>query len=302
MTLAQLDALLALRKPQGARVINLEQLVCDEWSAVLVVTRQDSVSAEEQMRQRLEGETHGGRDALSTVGGVSEIDFAENTKEQMLAEVTHETEHSGEKSQQKLNVLSGITVRLAGDIADQLKAPQKTSDPNESMHAIYENLPELSMPRMRLKVLLWSLQIMCTDPVVNPSLAPTAFDYCAQTLPGHLSDVDVAGVSTDQKLQVVHYLLRILREEEIVKRWIKASGQGLTNDYLEKKGIQESFLSWFQSPEIRSGLSQADQQLFQCLALGHARIWLETDEVEDAGPEVVSGYFKFLNTYLEKVS
>lgn len=304
--LDELDCLLAMRKSQGSRVLNLERLLCEDWAALFVTSRVSDVSTEEIVYQRLGEDSAEDEDLPSKPE--AELDTQITAGQHDETKSASKTLSPGGDLQRRLEVFSDITVKLAGDIVKQLKSLVDDCGSNEDASSIVAAAPGLlSMQKMRLKVLIRCLEIMCADGDISIESFAIPFRYCALHLPDYLDGAEISVASTQEKSRIASYLLRILKDTAIIDRWIKTSRSKLIDHLLASVKMQETVHSWLQDPEVELAVSDREwvtsasrdvlrKGIYRNIAAGHAHLWLQSDtEGDDIGLN-----FKFLNIYLEK--
>jgi hypothetical protein len=134
--------------------------------------------------------------------------------------------------------------------------------------------------------------------------------YAVAYFNDHLLEVDPSVVSVPEKRVIVHYVVRMCREQQVLSRWRPAVAiPSLKSDWLDTDKFVKCVCKWLSEPESwdlmdAESQSWADQvvhsdtplaNLLKPFAISIATQWLQTGLYDSAE------LFMLLDAYLEKV-
>jgi len=180
----------------------------------------------------------------------------------------------------------------------------------------------ISINSLRTTVLLGCVTALCDWSLHSESITDTANSHCALFLPDYLADISVEDTEVSVRIEIAHRLIRVLREETIIDRWIKFAGDWMTRDLLQNDAFCDNVLDWLQDKEVQQALSDPEAAwllniragapivLLEQVALRNASRWLlsqpefsEPGNFSDSMAFGESGKsFEFVNCYLAKVN
>lgn len=295
-----LDALLALRETSSARMVNLLGLLREKYSSLYIISGTPGSSVKtpaERMRDSL----------LPFELEVAEQDDAENTGRVVVKDDTVAAngdiapQDSGDEELElayvnRRAVMGKTSIRLEhGLLAQSIEAGDFMRD-NRG----------LNKGQMRCKVLLGCLNVMTTTPEeADEADLKTALVYCATYLIEHIVLAQPSDADLEMKVSINKALLKLLRDDSTIDRWIDKAKQYMTYDLLTKGSFEPSVCSWLQAadtlplldPEERAWVEHISERplsiLLHHVAHRHAVSWLTQRVIPDDS-------FEFINTYLWK--
>jgi len=180
----------------------------------------------------------------------------------------------------------------------------------------------MSINTMRTTILLGCVTALCDWSLHAESITDAANSHCALFLPDYLADISVEDTEVSIRIEIAHRLVRVLREETIIDRWIKFAGDWMTRDLLQDGAFCDNVLTWLQDNEVQQALSDSETVwllkiragapivLLEQVALRNASKWLlsrpESCEPGNFSESTAFGEsgksFEFVNCYLAKVN
>lgn len=276
LSLADLDAILTLRKPYGARITDLDDLLAQEFGGLFITSSDEGSSAlpsEARIRQRLQGDRHTNDDLMSAADALT----VDGTEAAFDSHATYDDAAIDPNSafDRKLGAWSKVTVRLTHPLVQRYIERRIAK----------EDL-KLTTNRMHVSVLIGCLRILCEPhSSQDPETLDRAASYCAVWLPEHLSNVDPKTMEPATIQLVATYLEKLLREEEAMNRWVANAAQCMNQDLLQQNDFRDNILMWFRqaydlAPGDREWVADFRDEhaliLFERLARCIALRWLDT--------------------------
>ena len=214
LSLAQLDAMLTLRKPGGARVVNLDELIRNEFAGLFITANDDSLlvwPSEQRVQQRLQDERRPPGDHVSLTEAMT-MDGLDGHNE---LEETVAASHTGKDDTRKVNAFERkmeswrkVSVRLTHPLVKQYIKARAADE-----------ILKITTDRMHVKVLIGCLQNLChPSETQDEKTVNRANSYCAEFIPELLSDVEPEDVQADKRATVVQLLLNLLRNDQTIDR------------------------------------------------------------------------------------
>jgi len=298
LTISQLDALLALRGNPSSRVLDLENLLRHEYSSLYIVSGEagGSRTAKDLLDGRLTSlELREIQEVIGTHGPADEA-----TTSLMAHDIWDESEDDAweQAIESRQSVMSQATIRLEhGLLAQYLEKEQQV-----------QGVIALNKDQMRCKILLSCLNVVACPPTsANEEDLGTAMGYCGLYLADHVLAAQPAHADTANKRLIANGILRLLRDEEAIDRWVQKGARYMTADLLSTDSFVASVRSWLEDSEVQSEMDAADREwvqqivarpyetMFEAIARRHAKQWLtQIGSVDE--------YFEFINTYLSKIT
>jgi hypothetical protein len=294
LSLATLDALLTIRHDEGSRVVNLKTLLTTTFDALFTFSQPAASGA---LRNKEAVETRLG--VASSAFGDSNIIADGASADELDAYQAELAEHFKPKQeagalQRALSDLGNTGVRLADNLVDRLSVVTDA----------------LGAGNLAMKRLLGCLKAMCNPlEAINQDAAIEANQHCARNIAEYLLECKVDDIEASKTREIVRLLLRLLREDQLIDRWIKYSGEDHAVTLLPPNAFADALITWFKSPDIQGRLPKEHldwielaemsptKTLFEGLAKGHARKWLTQRSSNWIGPN-----FDFINIYRAKTN
>ncbi|KAK4543970.1 hypothetical protein LTR36_004744 [Oleoguttula mirabilis] len=292
LNLAELDALMYIREPFGARVINLEARMHKEFASLFSVTGKNTISdtaVEERLHCRLPE--------------VDELLLSAAVLEQgskRLGGSNAEQGHIGVNGldRRRTAAMQERYVALAHSLIAEQIQEQKAQ----------EGITNFTRNSMQTTVLLSCLDALCdTKAPHDEDSVKLACNYCGANLPYHLKAVHADEVVSDMRVKIAKRIVQLLRDESCIDRWVPCAGPDMARDLLQSREFREMVTDWLQDPNVQQHLDIHDKEwiatipeapiktLYGALALGHSRHWL-TRVTNPADS------FKFLNVFQTAVT
>ncbi|KAK3670710.1 hypothetical protein LTR78_009402 [Recurvomyces mirabilis] len=295
LSLAELDALLTVRRPGGARVVDLERRLRVAYVTLFSVTgagATEATTADERSRKRLDGYDTAQLSVPSVPAdpldhSVMSTPAAQSTK--LNASASHDTAiRRAVASMQRSYVALSHSL-----IAEQIQ--------KRTAQAGLKNFTTHSMQGM---VLLGCLDILCeTNGSHDKQTSELAGRYCGPYLSDHLTSVDPDDVEPETRIKIAKLLIRLFRDDDCMTRMVGFAEGVLTEEFLNKTLFRTRSIQFMQDPKVQSSLDSAEKDwvdqaaaeplrtVLGGMAQGVARRWLTqaTAFYED--------YWSFLRRY-----
>ena len=295
LTVARLDALLTLRGPVPARVVNLENLLRHDYFSLYMLSDAPGTSYKtsvERMKARLmpmeltRVEEGAGRfkAAVEASGAVDGNDDDDQDAEWQATFAARRT------------AMTEVNIRLEHGLLSQYIEKQERE----------KGAIDLTKGQMRCQVLLNCLDIITRPPnSASEEDLKAALQYCAVFLPEHVINTLPADGDPDIHLRIVKGLVRLFRDETAIDRWIETAQSYMTADLLNNNEFLDAVKVWLDAGTVskldhdektwvQDALTEPAQRFFHLVARRHADMWLTQRSVVDDN-------FEFINTYLHKL-
>ena len=306
ISLATLDAILTLRSRNGARLINLDHLIKNEFKGLFLVTTNDTdtyMRSAKKVEQRLGREHHPVDDTVSVAWTTDATSDREPAETGILSNVDNLVGPNITEFDRTLQSWSRTFLRLNHRLLVHLIITQE----------IEESLEQIPTDKMCSRVLWGCLETFCyLGPDHSRETVDTACKYCAVYLLRELCMLKPEDVGAVMMVDIIGALLMLFRDDTVLDRWIAFAGQHMVEELLCKDRFRERAMSWFEnrltstevgnvawSYEAAEWVTAAEEAtvatLFRPLALRFAKRWLRT-ECEDTQTPT-----EFLKTWLKMV-
>jgi hypothetical protein len=267
--------------------VNLKTLITKTFDALFTFSESaesGTLRNKKDVEARLGLANHG--DTIITADAASANEL--NDYQVELAEHYKPKEDGGTLKRTLLD-LASMEVRLVDNLVDRL--PVVTD--------------ALGAGNLAMKRLLGCLKAMCNPlDAINKEAAVQANKHCARKLTEYLFQCKVDDIEASKTREIVRLLLRLIREDALIDRWIEYSGEDHAETLLASSEFGNALITWFESPDIQGRLPKEHLDwikvakksptatLFEGLAKGHARKWLTKHP-----SQWISPYFNFINNY-----
>jgi hypothetical protein len=295
--LADLDALLALRKPCGARILDLETKVRETYGSLF------SVSGDEIFKQK----------ALDQLVS-SRLEFIKSTRVYKDATDIHAAnDHPpGPLGAQEihahdtLNEDSLAVHRATANLRKNTISLSHTTIAEEiQKHVAEAGLADFTTTSLQATVLLHCIQNLCIDETSqDQQTVELARRYCGLFLPEHLHSVKPSEVAEYMRTRIGKGLIALLRNPQYISRWVESAERYLADDLLGKPDFHQRILEWLEDDIVQSVLNDDEREwhsrakqspiatLFGGMAKAVAHRWLACLE----GWYAYADYYGFLKT------
>jgi hypothetical protein len=296
--LADLDALLTLRKPSGARILDLETKVRETYGSLF------SVSGDEIFKQK----------ALDQLVS-SRLEFIKSTRVYKDATDIHAAnDHPpGPPGAQEihahdtLNEDSLAVRRATANLRKNTISLSHTTIAEEiQKHVTEAGLADFTTSSLQATVLLHCIQNLCIDETSqDEQTIELAGRYSGLFLPEHLQSVKPSEVAVSMRTRIGKGLIALLRNPLYIARWVESAERYLADDLLGKPDFYQRILEWLEDDVVQSSLNDAEREwhsrakqspiatLFGGMAKVVAHRWLACLE----GWYAYADYYGFLKTF-----
>lgn len=296
--MADLDALLTLRKPSGARILDLETKVRETYGSLF------SVSGDEIFKQK----------ALDQLVS-SRLEFIKSTRvykdaTSIHAVVDHPPGLSVAQDVQAHDTIDedALAVRRAtANLRKNTISLSHTTIAEEiHKHVAEAGLADFTTASLQATVLLHCIQTLCTDETSqDEQTVELARRYCGLFLPEHLHSVEPSEVAVSTRTRIGKGLIALLRNPLYIERWVESAERYLADDLLGKPDFYQRILEWLENDIVQSSLNDDEREwhsrakqspietLFGGMAKAVAHRWLACLE----GWYAYADYYGFLKTF-----
>lgn len=284
LSLAELDAMLTMRRPLGARVVDLEIRLRGSFAILFTVSGEvapDHSLEDERVRRRLNliGS------ASTEVNCTTQKTFPASNDDDGVA--LRKTTASMRMHRNYVSLSHTLIVEQIQKRAAQTGVISFTTD------------------SMQATVLLRCLETLCgTNGPFDEQTSRLSGSYAGLYLTEHVAAVQPGKVEPATRLRIAKLFIQLFREPSCLVRWI-GFAEGYLTDDLSNTAFHESVVKWLLDEEVQAGVDAAEAQwiqqcdlakdtfvtLFRDLALAVAHRWLTqvTGQTED--------YLRFLQMY-----
>ncbi|EMC91241.1 hypothetical protein BAUCODRAFT_127159 [Baudoinia panamericana UAMH 10762] len=244
LNLAELDALLTMRRPSGAALIDLEDRLRRALVSLFTVSGENTAadqSAEDRFRKRCQVDTRNSASDYEKKGAHG------RESEVVLSDIPP----AEVKLKQTLLRMAQCWVQISHNrLAEKIQERQ-----------IQAGIIGFSTQSMQAMTLLGCLKALCnTAGLKDRETVARACGYAGAYLPEHLNDVAVEDVDGPMKAQIGLCLVRLLRDDACIDRWVGAAASFQTSDYLRSSEARGRILLWLQDPDVQEALIPEDKE------------------------------------------
>ena len=305
LSVRELDALLCIREPEGARVVDLLERLKEQFVSLFVLASADNApdrTMRDRLRQRLSGNIHEteGVWAIDDHASVANVDIQPNQTTIRATTTVRTDEDLDSTYQQSLDEMANLTVTLGHSLVGSFIQNRK----------VQEGVTGFATDQMFVKVLRFSLDALCdTQASHDEQTIKTAFFYIAQYLPHHVITVPVDEVDAAAKVHVAERLIQLLRDEAINYRWILHAETTLLHDLIDDDDFVNAVDAWLTDVEVLQQLplgqrewvesaqqTSASEVYLKQSAISYGRRWLTMRTGS------IAAQFGFLDGYLNKLA
>jgi hypothetical protein len=231
-----LDALLTLRKPSGARILDLETKVRETYTSLFTVSGEEIFKQQPQdelVSSRLEfiKSTRAYKDAMNI-----QVVVDDPPETPMMPKVEIQAtvdEHTLAVRRATANLRNNVVSLSHTMIAEEIQK-----------NLAQAGLTDFTTTSMQATVLLHCIQTLCTNKSVQDErTVQLATGYCGLYLADHLQSVKPSDVATHMRTRIAKGLIALLRDPLSTARWVE-SGEGfLADDLLGEPDFYQRVLS-----------------------------------------------------------
>lgn len=299
-----MDALLTLRKPSGARILDLEMKVRENFTSLFSVSGDrifEQKASDELMGSRLEfiKSTRVYKEAMGVRFTV------DDPPESPIARVT-ETHGTVDRETVAVRIATAKLRYNRVSLSHTMVAEEIQK------HIAQAGLADFTSVSMQAMVLLRCIETLCDDGSSHDEqYIELARGYCGIYLPEHLQSVKPSEVAPDVKTKIAKGLIRLLRDPPCIARWVESGERYLADDLLEKPDFHRRVLEWLEDDTVQAHLSEDERQwhskvikspmstMFEGIAGGVADRWLKHLA---GGIDAYADYYGFLKTFQVRVA
>jgi hypothetical protein len=300
--LAALDALLTLRKPSGARILDLETKVRETYGSLF------SVSGDEIFKQK----------ALDQLVS-SRLDFIKSTRVYKDATDIRAVVDDSPRPPAAQEVQAHDTIdedslavrRATANLRKNVISLSHTTIAEEiQQHVAEAGLADFTTVSLQATVLLHCIQALCTDETSQDEQSiELARSYCGLFLPEHLQSVKPSDVAVSMRKRIGKGLIALIRNPLYIARWVEWAERYLADDLLGKPDFYQRILEWFEDDIVQNHLNNEEREwisiaiqspikVFGGVARAVAHRWLQCLE----GSYGYADFYGFLKTFQVSLS
>lgn len=312
LNLAELDALLLMRDPEGARITDLEERLRKTFKSLFALSTEDSVFdrlEKESVRQELVSADLTDLEDMFLLNGMPRDT---NTEFDILHQDTDGRENIDSKTPVSEDVF-GLSVKRKKAVLAMME--ETTIALDHDLLAAYiqdkktkQGLDKFATDKMQAKVLLSCLLVLCDEEVTrDQDVLKSALAYCGQYFGKHFENPTYEHCDSETRLEVGLLLVKLLRSSSLLDRWAANSAFFMTSNLFSNVKLPSLLLDWLNDSTLRERLDEDQRQwisranaepvkiMFAGMATAHAKRWL-TMRDSDAFYNI-----EFVNAYLAKV-
>lgn len=295
--------MLTLRKPGGARILDLETKVRETYDSLF------SVSGEEIFEQK----------ALDQLVN-SRLEFIKSTRVYKNAMDVHTVFDDSPGPPVAQNAQAHATIdedslavrRATANLHKNVISLSHTTVAEEiQKHVAEAGLIDFTIASLQAVVLLHCVQTLCMDETSQDEQSiELARRYCGLFLPEHLQSVKPSDVAESMRTRIGKGLIALLRNPLYVARFVESAERYLADDLLGKPDFYQRILEWLEDDVVQNDLNDDEREwhsraikspvatIFDGVAKAVAHRWLACLE----GSDGYADYYGFLKTFQVSVA
>ncbi|KAK4555413.1 hypothetical protein LTR86_007710 [Recurvomyces mirabilis] len=252
LSLAELDALLTIRRPGGARVVDLERRLRTAYVTLFSVTGSGATgatTADERSRKRLDG-FEVAQLSLPVVPADPLDHSALNSPTAQSTKLDPTASHDTAIRRAVASMQRSYVALSHSLIAEQIQ--KRTAQ---------AGLNTFTNDSMQGMVLLGCLDALCeTNGSHDKQTSELVGRYCGPYLSDHLTSVEPDDVESETRIRIAKLLIRLFRNDDCMTRLVGFAEGVLAEDFLNKALFRMRSVEFMQDPEVQSSLDSTEKQ------------------------------------------
>ncbi|KAG6995862.1 microperfuranone synthase [Physcia stellaris] len=261
LTLAELEFIMCIKAPDGRGLVDLEDLLRNRYAYFFTVLRENNLTIEDPQNKHAQWPELGDEDQESNDDNQIEIDVGSNDECSNVSVIESDP----------VTTVVHLAHASIGEFF-RTNTPTIIADVGIDIH-------EAEVSILRTCLSLWCEENLWVT-------WKCCFAYAPAYWPKHLGEINISLVSAENKSAIGIALIRTMRDEKVLSRWVSDSKHREAWGHRDK--YSSIVLKWFKDKDVTSDLSSDDREwtaslksdvdVVHFIVLEAAGLWLKDNQ------------------------